>query len=182
MPTTLEQLGGPSEDAKRITTQPDIAVGKEHRLPAAGTGQGFKNVPTKNGRPIATRDPDGGLGLINPQRRDTSSNEFGHQTSRTAPQVDCRTLAQRQYGPVEIAVGMPAAKPFPHREVSDFTVVVADPTPLTAQCPVVEVPQHLQPRSLDRVNEPTIRCALGANDLYVVNGVDVRQLGHQCHS
>ena len=181
MPTTLEQLGRPSEDAKRVTTQPDIAVGEQHRLPAAGTGQGFENVPTKYRRPAAARHPDGRRRLIDSQRRNTPSNELSHQTSRTATQVDCRTLAQRQHGEIEVAVGMPAAKPFPHREVSNFTVVVADPTPLTAQSPVVEIPQHLQPRSLGRVNETTIRCALGSDDIHVVDGVDVRQLGHQSY-
>ena len=62
-----------------------------------------------------------------------------------------------------------------------FAVVVADPATLTAQRSVIEISQHLQPRSLDRVNEPTVRCALGTNNLHVVDGVNVGQLGHQSH-
>jgi hypothetical protein len=58
MTAALEQLSGPSEDAKRITAQPDIAIGKQDGLPATGTGQGFENIPTKHGRSTSTRDPD----------------------------------------------------------------------------------------------------------------------------
>jgi hypothetical protein len=144
MAAPLEQFSGPSEDAKRVTTESDIAVGKQHGLPTAGTGQRLEDVSPENRRPATTRDPDCRRGLVDSKRRDAAPNEFPDQTPWTAAQVDRRTRAQLQYGSVEIAVGMPAAEPSPHREVSDFTIVVADPTALTAQCPVVEIAQHVR--------------------------------------
>ena len=145
VPATTQQLARPAQHPPRITAQPDVAVGEQHGLPAAGAGQRLEHITTKNGRTAASRQPDRGGGLVDTQRREPRARTSS-ATKRPGPQPKSIVgpLHRAEHCPVEVAVGVLTAQPSAHGQVADLAVVVAHPAPLAVQRPVVEIAQHVR--------------------------------------
>jgi hypothetical protein len=131
LPVPTQQFRCPPKHSKRIAAQPDVAVGQQDGLPPTCSRQWFEHISTKYRRAVALRQANRRRGLVDPQRGDAASNEFGHQSTWATTQIDRRTLAQLHDSAVKGSVSMTAAEPPSHRQTADLSVVMTHPTPLT---------------------------------------------------
>ena len=143
--TTLQAARGPAQHPPRITAEADVAVGKQHRLPAAGAGQRLEHVTMQRGRPAAAREsrPRWRTGR-HPSAGTPRSTSRATKRPGPQPKSIVGPYAESEHRVVEHAVGMMPAQPAAHRQLTQPTVVVTHPTPLAVQRPVVEIAQHVR--------------------------------------
>ena len=101
--SAAQQFSRPPQHAQRVTAEPDVAVGQQHRLPSAGAGQRLEHVAAQRRRAAAPRQFDGRGGLVDAQRRNATLDEVCHQTAWAATQVDGRPFAQPHHRAIELA-------------------------------------------------------------------------------
>ena len=177
-----QQFTRPPQHPPRVTAEPDVAVGQQHRLPAAGARQRIEHVAAQGRRAAAPRQFDGGGRLVDTERRHAALDQVGHQTSRAATQVDRRAVAQPDHGVVELLVGVagrrascaPAAGARGRRRGGSSSV--HRPARGRRDCPA----RHT-PAATCRTRKPTLGRTCAPDDVDIVDGVHIRQLCNQVH-
>jgi hypothetical protein len=83
-----EQLADPLEEAHRVASDADVAVGQQGVCPGGGIGHRGEHVMVDGPAAAAARHLDGRRRHVHTERRDPPVGQRGRQPPRPAPDVD----------------------------------------------------------------------------------------------
>ena len=86
-------MGQPAQQAFRISTDAEVAVGEQDVVPAAGPGQAVEHGAGQDQRSPGAGDLDGGRGDVDAERGQTSQAQGDREPARSAADVKGRAGA-----------------------------------------------------------------------------------------